>query len=100
MQNSFLLWLAGCLLAGLVPAGSLAQAQVETRPLSIRGPVELRVDDLATPIGIDDPAPRLSWQLSDSSQGARQTSYQVMVASSMELLAQGKADIWDSGRVE
>ena len=100
MQNSFLLWLVGCLLGGLVPAGSLAQAQVETTPLSIRGPVELRVDDLATPIGIDDPAPRLSWQLSDSSQGARQTAYQVVVASSIELLSQGKADIWDSGRVE
>ena len=100
MQNSFLLWLVGCLLGGLVPAGSLAQAQVETTPLSIRGPVELRVDDLATPIGIDDPAPRLSGQLSDQAQGARQTAYQVVVASSIELLSQGKADIWDSGRVE
>ena len=27
---------------------------------------ELRVDDLKTPLGIDDPSPRFSWQLSRS----------------------------------
>jgi hypothetical protein len=42
------------------------------------GPVELRVDDLKTPLGIDDPAPRFSWQLDDPAPGARQTAYEVM----------------------
>jgi len=64
------------------------------------GPVELRVDDLATPLGIDDPRPRFSWQLQDPSRGAKQTAYEVLVASSPELSSQGKADVWDSGRIE
>ena len=63
------------------------------------GPVELRVDNLKTPLGIDDAAPRFSWQLQDPARGARQTAYEVQVASNAELLRQGKADMWDSGRV-
>ncbi len=42
----------------------------------------------------------LSWQLQDAQIGARQTAYQIQIASSTELLTAGKPDIWDSGRVE
>ncbi len=65
-----------------------------------RGPVELRVDNLKTPLGIDDLAPRFSWQPGDSAQGARQTAYELMVASTPGALAQGKADVWTSGRLD
>jgi alpha-L-rhamnosidase len=68
--------------------------------LVVAGPVELRVDDLKTPLGIDNGAPRFSWQLSDPGRSARQTAYEVMVATNAELLSSGKADVWDSGRVE
>jgi len=64
------------------------------------GPAELRVDDLKTPLGIDDAAPRFSWQLVDEARGARQTAYEVQVATQAALLDAGKADVWDSGRVE
>ena len=64
------------------------------------GPVELRVNNLANPLGIDDPTPKFSWQLRDAEPGAKQTAYEVLVASSLQLLAQGKADVWDSGRVD
>ena len=64
------------------------------------GPVALRVDDLAAPLGIDDPAPHFSWQLKDPARGAKQTGFEVLVASRAELLQQGNADVWDSGRVE
>src|SRR3954452_7994834 len=64
-----------------------------------RGPVELRVDNLRTPLGIDDPAPSFSWQLRDPAQGARQSAYQVDVASTAAGLSQGKADVWSSGRI-
>ena len=69
-------------------------------PAPARGPVELRVDNLRTPLGIDDATPRFSWQLRDPAQGARQTAYQVDVASSAPALNQGKADIWTSGRID
>jgi alpha-L-rhamnosidase len=64
------------------------------------GPVDLRVDNLPAPLGIDDSVPRFSWKLLDPSRGARQTAYEVQVASSADQLRQNKADVWDSGRTE
>ncbi|MGA8731509.1 MAG: hypothetical protein WB608_22310, partial [Terracidiphilus sp.] len=49
------------------------------------GPGELRVDNLKTPLGMDDPAPSFSWQLQDPAQGAKQTAYEVQVASSADM---------------
>jgi alpha-L-rhamnosidase len=60
----------------------------------------LRVDELKTPLGIDDPAPRFSWQLHDPARGAKQTAYELQVASRLELLEPDKADVWDSGRID
>ncbi len=71
-----------------------------TNASTVTGPVELRVDGLKTPLGIDDPAPRFSWQLQDPARGAKQSAYELQVASSAELLKSGKADVWDSGRIE
>jgi alpha-L-rhamnosidase len=78
----------------------LGSASFSMAAPAFTGPVELRVDNLKTPLGIDDPAPRFSWQLQDSARGAKQTAYEVLVASREELLSQGKADVWDSGRID
>jgi len=86
-------WVALGVAAGAGVATLNAQA-------TSKGPVELRVDNLKTPLGIDDPAPKFSWQLYDPSRGAKQTAYDVLVASSEEALQSGKVDVWDSGRVE
>jgi alpha-L-rhamnosidase len=59
----------------------------------------LRCDYLTEPFGLDDLHPRLSWQMDSSRQGAAQTAYQITVASTLEMLRQNHADIWDSGRV-
>jgi alpha-L-rhamnosidase len=79
---------------------SLVPPLAAQTPATVTGPVELRVDNLKTPLGIDDPAPSFSWQLRDPAHGAKQTAYEVEVASSAELLRQGKADVWDSGRID
>ncbi len=50
------------------------------------------------PIGIDETRPRLSWKLVDKRQGARQTAYQIVAASSRNALDE-KPDLWDSGCV-
>jgi alpha-L-rhamnosidase len=63
---------------------------------------DLRCEYLRNPLGIDDPAPRLSWKLTpqdDGARGQRQTAYQVLVASRREGLDQDRGDLWDSGRV-
>ena len=85
-------WIA----CGLILGATLAAAAPDT----LVGPLELRVDDMKTPLGIDDPAPRLSWQLQDPARGAKQSAYEILVSSRPELLAEGKADISDSGKVE
>src|ERR1051325_785069 len=61
--------------------------------------VALRCEYLSNPLGLDVVSPRLSWRLSDERRGARQTAYQIQVASSLQLLQGGKPDIWDSGEV-
>ena len=58
------------------------------------------MDNLKAPLGIDDPAPRFSWQLLDPSNGAKQTAYELQIATKPELLSSGKPDVWDSGRIE
>ncbi len=65
-------------------------------------PGSLRCNGLTDPLGLDSPAPALSWVL-DSDQptarGIKQTAYQILVASTTAALAQDQGDVWDSGRV-
>lgn len=61
--------------------------------------VNLKCELGVQPLGIDVAQPRLFWQVADERPGARQTTYQIRVASdAVELLA-NRADLWDSGRV-
>ena len=61
-------------------------------------PVNLRTEYKVNPT-IDAAKPRLSWELQSNIRGQMQTAYQIMVASSPEKLAAGKADIWNSDKV-
>ena len=66
-------------------------------------PQRLRCEYLENPLGIDVVEPRLSWELratDENAHGLRQNAYQVQVASSADLLASDKPDLWDSGKVE
>ena len=54
---------------------------------------------LVNPIGIDTNAPRLRWQMTDNRQGALQTAYQVIVGTDSTSVANGKGDLWDSGKI-
>ena len=61
--------------------------------------VGLTVDAMAEPLGIDNPKPRLAWQLQGTRRGVLQTDYRVRVASRPDWILQGTADLWDSGNV-
>ena len=63
-------------------------------------PERLHCEYLDNPLGIDTPAPRLSWQLGSTERGQRQTAYRILVASTPERLKNDQGDLWDSGRVE
>ena len=60
----------------------------------------LRCEYLVAPAGIDEREPRLSWAIASRRRGARQTAFRLRVASTLEQLATGQADFWDTGRVE
>ena len=89
-------------LALCLAAFSLLTCMISVRVLAFDGhaPAHLQCEGMQEPLGIDISHPRLSWQLQDSRRGARQAAYEIRVASSPENLAQDRADVWDSGRVD
>ena len=60
----------------------------------------LETDAAATPLGIDDKAPRFTWILTSGRRGVLQTAFRVLVASRPELAADGRADVWDSNQID
>lgn len=58
----------------------------------------LTVNHTTNPLGIDNQTPLFSWQLNCLSRGIKQTAYQILVASSPELLRNNTADLWNSGK--
>lgn len=59
----------------------------------------LKADYASDPLGIDDTHPALSWRLGAGQNGESQTAYRILVASTPDRLAPGRADVWDSGKV-
>ena len=65
-------------------------------------PVQPRCESRDNPLGVDTAAPQLSWLIQATDPGARglrQAAYQVLAASTPELLAKDQGDLWDSGKV-
>ena len=62
-------------------------------------PADLRCEYLVNPLGLDIKQPRLSWILESAQRNQAQTAYQVLVATTEDLLKQDKGDLWDSGKV-
>ena len=60
----------------------------------------LRCENLVKPLGIDTTTPRFSWKISSDRNGTRQTAYRILMATDSLLLIDGKADLWDSGKVK
>jgi alpha-L-rhamnosidase len=72
--------------------------------LNAVGLTNLRCEYRENPLGIEVAKPRLSWVIEVGDQkpearGQQQTAYQVLVASSEELLEKDQGDLWDSGKV-
>jgi len=62
--------------------------------------VNLRCEYLVNPAGIDVVEPRLSWILKSGRRAETQGAYQILVASSDELLELDKGDLWNNGKVK
>lgn len=60
----------------------------------------LRTEYLKNPWGMDVSRPRFSWQMESRERDIWQKAYQVLVASSPDLLNDEKADLWNSHRID
>ena len=60
---------------------------------------DLRCESAVNPLGIDAVSPRMSWVLTSSEKGQKQTAYQILVTSDEAKLRNEEPDVWDSGRV-
>ena len=84
----FLILYAVILFTGLPSAVTAAAVEV----------TQLRCEYRTNPLGLDVAHPRLGWVNTSAERGASQTSYQILVASTPELLAKNQGDRWDSGK--
>ncbi len=62
-------------------------------------PVGLQCEHLVNPLGIDTPAPRLTWRLNDARKGAKQLAYQLYIGVDSVEVSRGKGINWLSGKV-
>jgi len=60
---------------------------------------DLRTDSQVNPINVDSAQPQLAWQIDSATRAYRQSVYQIIVSSSLELLNANHGDLWDSGKV-
>jgi len=78
---------------------SVAAPSLSAKPAMSRAPENLLCESMTEPLGIGSTLPRFSWQLRDDRRGARQTAYQIRVATSINKLRSDTPDVWDTGRV-
>jgi alpha-L-rhamnosidase len=64
-----------------------------------QNPINLKTEYSKNPLGIDV-TPRFSWQIKASTRNAKQTAYQILVASTEALLKKDQGDMWASGKVQ
>lgn len=59
----------------------------------------LRCEYLVSPMAVEAREPRLGWTIESPARGAKQTAYQILVASGANELAANRGDLWDTGKV-
>jgi alpha-L-rhamnosidase len=59
----------------------------------------LRCEYRTNPLGIDETKPRLSWIVTSSQRGQKQTAYHILAASSQEKLDANQGYLWDTQKV-
>ena len=81
----------------LLFALGLLAAPLAAKALTV---TDLKCEDRRQPLGLDAAQPRLSWILHSTRRSDQQTGYQILVASSSQILGASQGDLWDSGKVD
>ncbi|MFY8221533.1 MAG: family 78 glycoside hydrolase catalytic domain [Pirellulales bacterium] len=93
-------WLFACAVGAVADDTWTGPLTPDGRPQPGIVATGLRCEWCEEPEGLVTRTPRLSWVIFSGERGQWQTAYRILAASSPELLAPGKADLWDTGRVE
>lgn len=88
--------LASCLLLLLLILASACSNRSLAPEMSVSDP---QVNYLQNPLGLDAGSIRFSWKLKSDAGNKMQSAYQIQVATTKDLLNNGRADRWDSGQV-
>jgi alpha-L-rhamnosidase len=64
-----------------------------------KAPVGLLVNGVSNPLAIERDAVRFTWKSEDTSRGASQTAYQIVIAPDRKGLSEEGTQRWDSGKV-
>lgn len=83
----------------LLVAVGFAPSAIRAEKLSSAQVYALTCEHLQNPIGIGVAQPRFSWKIRSEQPGERETAYEIRAASSSPNLTDGRADLWDSGKV-
>ncbi|MCM1021778.1 MAG: glycoside hydrolase family 78 protein [Muribaculum sp.] len=83
-----------CILKSILLAAFAVYMPVAFAAVSV---YDNKVEQLTMPIGVDNTVPRFSWKSFSDSRGFVQKNYRILVGSDSASVAEGKADIWDSG---
>ena len=63
--------------------------------------VDLRCENMLTPLGVDEKTPLLSWKLESEKRCESQSAYEIVVGTDRKsLLGKGKGLVWKSGKVK
>jgi alpha-L-rhamnosidase len=87
----------------LIASGTAVALPSSTALVSAASAVQIRrlsVDYVENPVGLENVRPQLSWQLDSSARHVVQKAYRILVASDVTRLKAGRADLWDSGKVQ
>ena len=87
--------------SGLLSVAAFAQAGgVSAMSAAPRAPIQLQTQLRRNPVAVNSRHPQFGWVLPWAGHGQMQSAYEILAASSQTLLAQGKGDLWDSGKIK
>ncbi|MET7474828.1 family 78 glycoside hydrolase catalytic domain [Streptomyces sp. NPDC005648] len=80
--------------------GATTAQTAEHRPVEDDAVYGLTVEHRTDPLGVDAAHPRFGWRMRAAGRGRNQGAYEIVVATSPGKLTGGRADVWNSGRVD
>jgi len=82
----------------LVLLNSLLASTKKETPILLKV-LDLKCEYATNPIGMDIQHPQLSWRIESKTRGFIQTTYQILVSDSPDLLEKEIGNVWNSGKI-